>query len=68
MAMTRKHYREVAEIIRAEREAAGFFTEDMMSAVLVSTFVMAGKLAVMFAHDNPYFDRGRFFEACGFDK
>lgn len=68
MAMSRKHYREVAEIIKNEREAAAMLEPNMASAVLVSTFIVADKLATMFSEDNPGFGRDKFFKACGFDK
>lgn len=50
--MSRKHYRQVAAIIRAET------MDDAMERVTV-------KLADMFAADNHAFQRQRFYEACG---
>lgn len=68
MVMSRKHYREVAEIIKAERDAWQILEPNMRSAVMTSTFIMATKLATMFALDNPLFDRSKFYQACGFDE
>jgi len=68
MAMTRKHYQAFAQIIKDEREALKLLDPNMVAVANVSTFIMANKMATIFAHDNPQFDRERFFKACGFDK
>jgi hypothetical protein len=68
MSMSRKQYNGIAKIVREEREAASMLTPDMQSAVLVSTFIMAGKLATFFAHDSSNFNHERFYKACGFDE
>lgn len=70
MAMTLKHYQETAQIIKDERESWDLpsVDEGMRSAVMAATLIMATKLANMFALDNPRFDRGQFYRACGFDE
>lgn len=64
MAMSRKDYREVAEIIKnAEKEH--FDTE--LSPHYVQGWLcseIASELAGMFERDNPRFDRQQFMEAC----
>lgn len=67
MSMSRKQYKEIAKIFREEREAADMFTPDMKSAVLVSTFIMAGKMATFLAADSPNFNREKFYKECGFN-
>lgn len=68
MAMSRKHYREAAEIIKevvdatpAHSDLQGFIATGRMQA----TRSIARGLAWMFAEDNPRFDRDKFFDACG---
>lgn len=68
MAMTRKHYRETAEMIRsvvddtpAHSDLEGFIATGRMQA----TRSIARSLASMFAEDNPQFDRDKFLDACG---
>jgi len=53
--MTRKHYRNVAEIIKA-------FPHGSTEA---SQAKLAQEFAEMFGEDNPRFDRERFYIACG---
>ena len=53
--MTRKHYRNVAEIIKA-------FPHGSTEA---SQAKLAQEFAEMFGEDNPRFDRARFYIACG---
>ena len=48
--MTRKHYRNVAEIINKFPHAKE---------------TLAKEFSEMFAEDNPRFDEGRFYIACG---
>jgi len=62
--MTRKHYSEVAEIIKsamAERldsEVSPYYAQGWFLS-----YVACG-LADMFQQDNPRFDRDKFMEAC----
>jgi len=70
MAMSRKHYREVAEIIKSEREewdTAAEYTPEQRNAVRAATFIIASGLATMFQIDNANFDRKKFLEACGIE-
>lgn len=67
MAMSRKHYREVAEIIKSERESVTDYPETMRESVLVSTLVIARRLATMFEIDNSNFNRAQFLKACGIE-
>ena len=53
--MTRKHFEAQAAIIKKHVATAG---RDFC-------YEMAIDLADYFAGENPNFDRGRFFEACG---
>lgn len=63
MSMSREHYRKVAEMFHVERKTwEGLEGEDTAKAV---TFILANRLATMFQHDNPRFDRDKFLEACG---
>ena len=72
MAMSRKHYNRVAEIIRGQRDDGGrpltaTFEEERRERLRV-TENMARGLACMFEEDNPSFDKVRFIRACGIDK
>lgn len=58
--MSRKHYVEVAAILRGHIVGAG--ADEAATARLI-----AYDLAGMFARDNGAFDRGRFYTACGID-
>ena len=53
MAMTRKHYRQFAEMIAD------------VGAIGANATWLAPHVADILAADNPRFDRARFFEACG---
>lgn len=68
MAMTRKHYAQFAQIIKDEQEALEVLDPNMASVAKASTFIMANKMATIFAQDNPRFDRDKFFKACGYDR
>jgi hypothetical protein len=62
--MSKKHYIETARILSAERECLnGNETADDMIRATVDS--IAGRMADMFAADNPRFDRARFLTACG---
>jgi hypothetical protein len=66
MAMSRKHYREVAEIIR--EQVAGVEWDAETNGIGAGGFVLkavANGLATMFQIDNSNFDRSQFLEACG---
>jgi len=64
MAMSRKNYRGVAEIINAagtehfDSELSPWYVQGW-----ILSYVAAG-LASLFAEDNERFDRERFMEAC----
>lgn len=65
MAMSRKHYREAAEIISralpSEREESTPGAIERRNAAVE----IANGLAIMFKQDNPAFRRDQFMEACG---
>jgi len=68
MAMSRKHYRETAEIVKAvvddtpaHSDLEGFIATGRMQAARS----IARGLASMFKEDNPCFDREKFLDACG---
>lgn len=67
MAMSRKHYREAAEVIREQVEQVK--RDDLGSiptAVATDALrAVAAGLAVMFKADNSRFDRYKFMDACG---
>ena len=60
----KRHYEDVARIIREAYEAAdrSFLTKAEVVALLAGTF------AGTFAADNPLFDRERFLKACGLEE
>lgn len=67
MAMSRKHYTEVAEIVKSNVQAVNMLDDPMEIAAATSAIkYMARDLAVFFARDNSAFDRARFMDACGF--
>ena len=53
--MTKKHYIEVAKIIKDHTS----YDDNLIPADI------ACDLAIVFAQDNPRFDRIKFLEACG---
>jgi hypothetical protein len=59
MAMSRKHYQEAAEIIKAEMGRTETEREKLMLREIAHDF------ASMFACDNGRFDRDRFLRAAG---
>ena len=59
MAMSRKDYREAAEIIK-RRDSQALTSGEHHIALAI-----ACDLAAMFAGDNPRFDREKFLDACG---
>ena len=67
MAMSRKHYIEVARIVRENLDFAGQQCSDHGASYAVGVSAMARDLADMFRQDNPAFDRSRFYMACGLD-
>lgn len=52
--MTRKHFEELAAIVRRSTQPSS-----------IERITVAEELAEFCATQNPRFDRGRFFEACG---
>lgn len=58
--MSRKHYRKMAEIIR------NMTTGD--AATDAALHRMAEELCIMFAQDNPRFNRIKFLAACGIEQ
>jgi hypothetical protein len=64
MAMSRKHYQEVALAVYAVRQAMPAFTQHFDGAAQSAADRMVGELSSVFARDNASFDRERFREAC----
>lgn len=60
--MSRKHYREAADVIRGRVETA---RANGNTATVNALLGVAGDLATMFKADNSRFDREKFMEACG---
>lgn len=65
MAMSRKHYREAAEIIRQVVDGAKHDPATIAAAETDSARMIAVGLARMFKADNSNFRREQFMEACG---
>jgi hypothetical protein len=61
--MSRKHYIEVAKVIRSEVEKAE--ASSLLPETVQALTVLAEELADMFKADNSRFDRARFMTACG---
>ena len=67
--MTRKDYVAMAEVVKAT--TFGTFHHDEVTGQVkvwnddVRSAEFAGRVADVFAADNPRFDRGRFMAACG---
>lgn len=67
MAMTRKHYQQTADNIGdVYREYSAADSPDPLFPLALKA--LAGRMAVMFALDNPRFDREKFMEACNLNK
>lgn len=62
--MSRKHYRQVADVIKWEMD---HLPDDVNDKIVARDTVlrMAHELADIFQRDNGGFDRQRFLEACG---
>ncbi len=67
MAMSRKHYREVAEIIKEEYDYSLALPMSEGMVIRATLVNVAGGLATMFKIDNTLFDRRQFMEACGIE-
>ena len=65
MAMSRKHYTEVAEIIKAEIDGIDSVNDPFGVGAHSALSNVADNLADMFKRDNSAFDRARFLDACG---
>ena len=65
MAMSRKHYREVASIIREQWEESERLPANERIEVRTSVALITQGIATMFQIDNSNFDRSKFLEACG---
>jgi hypothetical protein len=69
MAFTKRHYEEVARIIRTQRERAQWLraeyqSEESAKAIDSAARMISEDLRRMFAADNPRFDGTRFDMAC----
>lgn len=68
MAMSQKHYREAAEVIRTEVQFARTEQGTVAGAASVDALrSVAVGLANMFKVDNPAFNRRKFMEAAGLE-
>lgn len=65
MAMSRKHYREAAEVIKNVVTEAELQTPARKKAATEAAREIARGLANMFRADNGLFDRAKFMDACG---
>lgn len=67
--MSRKHYREVAEIIKAERNVGhdDGLSVETITGIDLATRNIASRIATMFKIDNSRFDREKFLDACGIE-
>jgi hypothetical protein len=65
--MSRKHYREAAEIIARELKDLHYLNSEGVDVKTARDTVrtLASDLAGMFGRDNPAFNRAQFMEACG---
>lgn len=63
--MTKKHFIEIAKILREEREDYALETDDPDSPGWNPIDGVATRLASCFEGINPSFDRARFLAACG---
>ena len=63
MAMSRKDYVAIAEVIRSAKKECIYGTETEPDVHYFEDLVIKG-LADVFADDNPRFDYARFAEAC----
>jgi hypothetical protein len=62
--MTRKHYKEVARILKEVNEMK--VGDDDSRSINIKEdviFMIAGRLSILFKSDNPRFDRTRFLNA-----
>lgn len=57
--MTKKHYKAIAEIIKAETSHVN------PKFLFIPTEELSNKLADYFEQDNDRFDRDKFLSACG---
>ena len=65
MAMSRKHYREVAAIIKEQWDYSLTLEKSQGETVRAVLDSVASNLATMFRIDNSNFNRDQFLEACG---
>lgn len=69
MALTRKHFEQIAFEIKAEvtsLEQNPLTTPQAASGAKVALRNVATNLCTFFREENPNFDRERFLKACGF--
>ena len=64
--MSRKHYREVAAILKARRDELSYCVSTNLARTQID--IVTVQLATMFKLDNPRFDRQRFYDAAGMDQ
>ena len=65
MSMSRKHYVQIANMIRSNLDVDLYTNFGLHYSCGVSA--VARDLAEIFREDNPAFDRSRFYIACGLD-
>lgn len=64
MAMSRKHYREVADMFKAEWENSLTLPKNEGTEVRAALVNLISGMATMFKIDNHLFDRQKFLDAC----
>lgn len=63
---TKRHYKAIAEVLRANQPDRPVSTScEGHRARFDKHRSIVGKLAALFANDNPRFNRDRFLAACG---
>lgn len=67
MAMSRKHYRQAADIFKAQVDDAAKLPEELQAFVMTTITEMAKEFARMFKGDNGAFQAQTFYTACGLD-
>ena len=65
MSLTRKHFKQVADIIKGARGLAALTDGEYAKGVIRTCRIIENGLADYFSQENPYFQYGTFMEACG---
>jgi hypothetical protein len=65
--MTKKEYKKFAEMFKREKIELSKYADAISDSCQLELERIIGEVAYIFATDNPYFDRDKFFEACGLE-